>query len=595
MKKMLAFVLAAAMALSLAACGGNTNGGTSGTGADTNAVTVQLGPNPETLDPALNSTLDGGNMIITAFEGLLITDENQNVIPGQAESYEVSEDGLTWTFTMRDGLKWSDGTDLTAKDFEYSMKRLVDPNTAAPYAETVVGMIAGYEEALGNPDAEGNATTDPNPDALQVTASEDGKTLTIVLSYPCAFFDKIVAFTPMVPVQQATVEANGEAWATDAATYVSNGPFYMTEWVVGQKIVMKKNPNYVGGWDSSRIKADSITFLLMEDDSATLTAFQSGQADLVKSYPTEELETLQTLPEFKSSPYASITYQSMNLTDPLFQDVNVRKALSLAIDREYLTQNVLKGLYRPAYTISCPGVTDQDGSLFLENTDSSAIPTDYEVAKAEAQKALADAGYPNGEGFPSFTFITNDSGYNKTIAEYMQQCYRDVLGIDMQIEIQEWSAFSASRRAGSYQMARNGWVLDYNDPSNVLELFYSTNGNNDGKYANPEFDAAIDASRTADASVHYEKLHEAEEMILNDYAAIPLAFGDTRWLQSEELKGVWFSPYGYFYLQYATLGEVAETEGETADSTAAESVAAESAAAESTVAESEAAESTSAA
>ena len=567
MKKMLALVLATVMALSLAACGGgnapsgSTSGSTAGGDATSNSavatgsndVVVSLGPNPETIDPALNSSLDGGNMIVTAFEGLLITDENQNVVSGQAESYEVSEDGLTWTFTMRDGLKWSDGTDLTAKDFEYSMKRLVDPNTAAPYAETVVGMIAGYEEALGNPDAEGNATTDPNPDALQVTASEDGKTLTIVLSYPCAFFDKIVAFTPMVPVQQATVEANGEAWATDAATYVSNGPFYMTEWTVGQKIVMAKNPNYVGGWDSSRIKADSITFMLMEDDSATLTAFQSGQLDLTNHYPSEELESLRDLPEFNTGSYASITYQSMNLEDEVFQDVNVRKALNLAIDREYLCEVILKGLYRPAYTISCPGVTDQDGSAFLENTDSSAFPKDYEEAKKQAQEALAEAGYPNGEGFPTFTYTTNDGGYNKTIAEYLQQCYRDVLGINMEIQIMEWSAFSASRRAGDYQMGRNGWVLDYDDPSNVLELFYSTNGNNDGKYANPEFDAAIDASRTADVTVHYEKLHEAEKMVLDDYAAIPLCFGDTRWLQKTDLQGVWHSPYGYFYLQYATL------------------------------------------
>ena len=208
MKKMLALVLAAVMALSMAACGGSNSASGTDSSASTaqtgtaqgNNVTVELGPNPETLDPALNSTLDGGNTIITAFEGLLLIDEDQNVIPGQAESWTVSEDGLTWTFTMRDGLKWSDGTDLTAKDFEYSFKRIADPNTAAPYGETVLGMIDGYREAIGNPDEEGNATQDPNPDALNVKASEDGKTLTIVLSYPCSYFDKIVAFATMVPV-----------------------------------------------------------------------------------------------------------------------------------------------------------------------------------------------------------------------------------------------------------------------------------------------------------------------------------------------------------------------------------------------------------
>lgn len=192
MKKFVAAALAGCLAVSLAACGSSASTSTGSTGETAEAateasatgagITVQLGPNPETLDPALNSTVDGANTIITIFEPLLLIDENNEVIPGQAESYEVSEDGLTWTFHMRDGLKWSDGTDLTAKDFEYSLKRLANPDTAAPYAETAVGMIAGFEEAQGNPDKDGNQTTTPNPDALQVTASEDGKTLTIVLS-----------------------------------------------------------------------------------------------------------------------------------------------------------------------------------------------------------------------------------------------------------------------------------------------------------------------------------------------------------------------------------------------------------------------------
>ena len=215
-----------AAALGLAACGGSKSGSTatSGTassaaGSSTGSVntagfTVQYGPNPETLDPSLNSAVDGANTIITIFEPLLIINENNEVIGGQAESWEESEDGLTWTFTMKDGLKWSDGSDLTAKDFEYSFKRLACPDTAAPYGETVVGMIDGYQDAIGNPDADGNTTTDPDWDALNVHASEDGKTLTIQLAYPCSYFDKLCAFAAMSPVQQATVEANGDAWCT---------------------------------------------------------------------------------------------------------------------------------------------------------------------------------------------------------------------------------------------------------------------------------------------------------------------------------------------------------------------------------------------
>lgn len=205
MKKFVAVAMAGCLAASLAACGSTASSSAATDSAATaeeateatatgTGFTVQLGPNPETLDPALNSAIDGANTIITIFEPLLLVNENNEVVGGQAESWEVSEDGLTWTFTMRDGLKWSDGSDLTAKDFEYSFKRLADPNTAAPYGQTVVGMIAGYAEATGNPDADGNQTTEPNPDALQVEASEDGKTLTIHLAYPCSYFDKIAAF-----------------------------------------------------------------------------------------------------------------------------------------------------------------------------------------------------------------------------------------------------------------------------------------------------------------------------------------------------------------------------------------------------------------
>ncbi len=229
-KRIAAMLLTVCMTLSLAACGGKgsdnsddagTSDGASGEGGE---ITVQIGPNPETLDPALNSAIDGANMLITLFEPLLIIDENNEVQPGQAEEYEVSEDGLVWTFTMRDGLKWSDGSDLTAKDFEYTFKRLCDTELAAPYGETVVGMIDGYDDAIGNPDENGETTTEPDINKLNVVASEDGKTLTITLAYPCSYFDKIAAFATMSPVQQATVEDNGDSWSVAPETYVCNGP-----------------------------------------------------------------------------------------------------------------------------------------------------------------------------------------------------------------------------------------------------------------------------------------------------------------------------------------------------------------------------------
>ena len=556
-----------AAALGLAACGGSKSGSTatSGTassaGSSTGSVstagfTVQYGSNPETLDPALNSAVDGGNTIITVFETLLIINENNEAVPGQAESWTTSEDGLTWTFTMRDGLKWSDGTDLNAKDFEYSFKRMADPDTAAPYAETCLGMIDGFEEAAGFPDADGNPTVEPNLDALNVKASDDGKTLTIVLAYPCSYFDKIVAFAAMSPVQKATVEANGDAWCTSPDTYVCNGPFMITEWTPSERIVLTKNPNYVGGWDSSKIVSDSITLLLLEDSSASFAAYNSGEAQLIKDVPTDEIPSLTKAEDggdFYVDTILGTYYVSLNLKRDAFKDAKVRKALSLAIDRDYVANTIMQGTYSTADSIVGPGIVDENG-YFHDNGNAPYISADYEANLAEAKKLLADAGYPNGEGYPTLEYSTNDAGYHVPLAEYLQQAWSD-LGITLTISKMEWSSFTAARRAGEYDVARNGWVMDYNDPSNMLDLFCSGNGNNDGKYSNPEFDAAIEASRVADVSEHFAQLHKAEDILMEDTGCLPIAYYNDYWLQSPALKGTWHSPYGYWYLQYGYIEE----------------------------------------
>ena len=552
-----------AAALGLAACGGSksgstaTSGSTAGStagGVNTAGFTVQYGSNPETLDPALNSAIDGANTIITIFEPLLLINENNEVIGGQAESWETSEDGLTWTFTMRDGLKWSDGTDLNAKDFEYSFKRMVDPNTAAPYAETCLGMIDGFEEAAGFPDADGNPTAEPNPDALNVKASDDGKTLTIVLSYPCSYFDKMAAFATMSPVQQATVEANGDAWCTSPDTFVSNGPYMITDWTPSERIVLTKNPNYVGGWDSSKIVSDTITLLLLEDSSASFAAYNSGEAVLIKDVPTDEIPSLTKAEDggdFYVDTILGTYYISLNDQKEPFTDAKVRKALSLAIDRDYVANTIMQGTYTTADSIVGPGIVDESG-YFHDNGNAPYISADYEANLAEAKKLLEEAGYPNGEGYPTIEYSTNDAGYHVPLAEYLQQAWGD-LGITLTINKMEWSSFTPARRAGEYDVARNGWVMDYNDPSNMLDLFCSGNGNNDGKYSNPDFDAAIDASRVADSAEHFAQLHKAEDILMEDMGCLPIAYYNDYWLQSPTLKGTWHSPYGYWYLQYGYI------------------------------------------
>mgnify|MGYP001088204362 FL=1 len=569
-KKVLALILTAAMVVGLAACGGSTSNdaasttdGTTTEGTTTEAsdnqtgdetteatastgekiLSVQVGPDPETIDPALNSAVDGGNMLLHSFECLLAVDENGQLVPGQAESWETSEDGLTWTFHLRDGLKWSDGSDLTANDFVYSWKRVCDPMVAAPYAETVLSMVEGYDKAI-----EGDL------DALQVVAQDDN-TLVVTLSTPCSYFGSLAAFATLSPVQEATVTANGDAWATSAATYISNGPFYVSEWVPGSYIMMTKNPYY---WNADAIKLDGIKWNLIEDSNAAYSAYQTGEVLMIKSVPTEEIPSLKDSADFHVDPIIGTYYLSLNLERDAFKDARVRKALSLAIDRDYVANTLMQGTYSPADNFMGPGWIDMDGKQFKDNANGGQSYIDvnnYEADLEEAKQLLADAGYPDGEGFPSISYTTNDAGYHKVVAEYLQQAWAQ-LGIDLQVDIVEWASFTPMRRNGDFDVARNGWVGDYSDPSNMLELFYSTNGNNDGKFNNADFDAAIELSRTTlDSAERSKALHTAEDVLMEETGCIPVAYYNDFWLQSDKITGSWHSPYGYWYFMYADITE----------------------------------------
>lgn len=506
-------------------------------------LSVQIGPDPETIDPALNSAVDGGNMLLHSFECLLIVDQDGKLAPGQAETWETSEDGLTWTFHLRDGLKWSDGSDLTANDFVYSWKRVCDPMVAAPYAETVLSMVAGYEDAIGG-----------NLDALQVVAQDD-KTLVVTLNAPCSYFGSLAAFATLSPVQQATIEANGDAWATAAETYISNGPFYVSEWVPGAYILMSKNPNY---WNADAIKLDGIKFNLIEDANASYSAYQTGEVLFIKDVPTEEIPSLEGNPEFYVDPIIGTYYLSVNTQREPFTDARVRKALSLAIDREYVANTLMQGTYSPASNFMGPGWIDTDGSQFMDNANGGKPYIDttaHEANVEEARQLLADAGYPDGAGLPAITYSTNDAGYHKVVAEYLQQAWGEI-GVELSVNIVEWASFTPMRRNGDYDSARNGWVGDYSDPSNMLDLLFSTNGNNDGKFNNADYDAAMTLSRTTlDAAERSAALHEAEDILMEEAGCIPVAYYNDFWLQSEKITGSWHSAYGYWYFMYADIAE----------------------------------------
>ena len=543
-KRVISLLLVAAMTVGLVACGSSSGDGKkSSASSDEKILSVETGPDPETVDPALNSAIDGGEMILHAFEGLLKLDENGDPEAGQAEKWEVSDDGLTYTFHLRDGLKWSDGSDLTAEDFVYSWQRVCDPNVAAPYASTVLGMVEGFDEAAAG-----------DIEKLGVEAKDD-KTFVVHLANPCPYFESIAAFATLNPVQKATIDANGDAWATSADTYISNGPFMMTEWVPGSHITFSKNPNY---WNAEAIKLDKLEFELIEDSNAAYSAYTSGEVDMIKDVPTEEIPSLQGNEEFHVDPIIGTYYVSLNLQKEYFQDARVRKALSLAIDRNYVANTLMQGTYSPASAIVGPGWLDTDGSSFAENANGGTPYIDndnFDANLEEAKKLLEEAGYPNGEGFPQIEYTTNDAGYHKVVAEYLQQAWA-AIGIDLKVNIVEWASFTPMRRNGEFDVARNGWVGDYTDPSNILELFCTTNGNNDGKYTNADFDAAIEDSRvTTDATTRSADLHKAEDLLMEDAGCIPIAYYNDFWLQSSKITGAWHSANGFWYFMYADITE----------------------------------------
>lgn len=561
-KKMIALLLSTAMVFGLTACGGSTTDSSTDAAAEESAadgeaeasgdasasagekiLSVQVGPNPETVDPALNSAVDGGNMILHNFECLLTVDEEGKIAPGQAETWENSEDGLTWTFHLRDGLKWSDGTDLTANDFVYSWKRVCDPAVAAPYAETVLSMVEGYDEAIAG-----------DLDALAVEATDD-KTFVVHLQNNCPYFESLAAFATLSPVQQATIEANGDAWAVSAETYVSNGPFYVTEWVPSSYIMMSKNPYY---WNADAIKLDGIKWNLIEDSNAAYSAYQSGEVMMIKDVPTEEIPSLEGNEEFYIDPIIGTYYLNFNNAKAPFDDVKVRQALSLAIDREYVANTLMQGTYSPAGNYIGPGWMDTDGTEFMANANGGKEyidTTDYEGNLAKAKELLAEAGYPDGEGLPSISYTTNDASYHKVVAEYLQQAWAE-LGVQLDVQIVEWASFTPMRRNHEFDTARNGWVGDYSDPSNMLDLMCTTNGNNDGQYTSEAYDAAMELSRTTlDAAERSKALHEAEDILMEEAGCIPLAYYNDFYLMSSKVSGAWHSAYGYWFFMYADITE----------------------------------------
>jgi len=550
-KRLIVAALAITGAMALAGCGGGSKSAKKVSGK---ILTIEMGPEVESIDPALNTTNDGANYLTYLFDNLLRTDKDGKVVPSLAQKYEVSDDGLTWTFHLRDGLKWSDGSDFTANDFVYSWQRMVDPEVAAPYAETVLGMVEGYEDAIGNPDANGNTTTTPDVTKLKVEAPDD-KTFVVHMAKPTPYFDKLATFAALSPVKKDVVESNPDGWTLDPKTYISTGPFKLAEWKSGSYLMLEKNENY---WNKDAVKLDGIKCLLMEDQNAAFSAYESGDALMIKDIPTQEITTLQKRPDYRLDPQIGTYFIDLNNTLDEFKDAKVRRALSLALDRKYISETITAGTYTPAKGFVPQGVSDWDGSSWYDHlTDPSVYINvdDYQGNLAKAKELLKEAGHENGAGLPTIVYSTNDQSYHKKIAEYLQQVWGE-LGVKVEVNIVEWKSFTPQRRSGNYQAARDGWVMDYNDPSNILQLTSTGNGNNSSKYSNPEYDALLEkAANEADPQTRFGYFHQAEEMLMRDMGVTPLLYYNEMYLQSDKIKDSYHTTDGIWHFEYADIAE----------------------------------------
>jgi oligopeptide transport system substrate-binding protein len=457
------------------------------TNGDKTTLKLNISSEPAFLDPALNSSVDGAILAAASFGGLYSYDESGAPAPNYATGFELSKDGLTYVFTLRDGLKWSDGSPLTAKDFEYSWKRAASAETAADYSYMLNG-IAGY------------------PDNLNVKASEDGKTLTVVLASPCAYFLDLAAFPTFFAVKKEVVEAaagykdaagvvvNPGAWALEAG-FVSSGPFKLESWKHEESMVYVKNPNY---WDAKNVKLEKLEFMLSADNTVIYAAYQAGDLDFIDVVPPDQIKGLIGTPEFFVIGQLGTYYAIFNVKSPLFagktveQAANMRKGLSLLIDRQYIIDTITQTGQQVATSFIPAGMLDGNGGVF-KNAAGWKYPVGdgYFPEKPDldaARELLKAAGFEFGaDGLLSaatpisLNYIHNTSPAHAAIGEAIAQDFAQ-LGIKVTLSTMEWNVFLAERKAGNYDFARNGWIADFNDPINMLEMWTTVSGNNDAQF-----------------------------------------------------------------------------------------------------------------
>ena len=540
MNKKLALILAIVMIVTfgLAGCGGG--------GSSDNVLNWNVGAEPKTIDPGLNSAIDGGHVINNTFEGLYRDfDGDGTYEPAIAESYTVSEDQKVYTFKLRE-TKWSDGQPLTAKDFVWAWKRAIDPKTASEY---------GYIfSPIKNATAANNG--EMSVDEVGVKAIDD-LTLEVTLENPCEYFIGLTGFATLMPLREDMVgdDING-AWAINPETAICNGPFKLTEYKTGDKMVLSKNENY---WQADKVKLDAINGYMIVEESTALTKFQAGEIDFYDNCPTDEIAKLKASGDLEILPYIGTYFFALNLKNSeVMQDIKVRQALNYAIDRQAICDTVSKAGEQPATGFTPIGFTDNNGKDFAETSNAANnnfnIPTTADVEKAKA--LLAEAGYPNGEGFPQIEILYNTNEGHKAIAEAVQAMLKQNLNIDVVINNQEWAVFQDSRNELTYKdIARHGWIGDYLDPQTMLEIFETGNPQNNTGWSNAAYDAAMQKAKTTIGEEHFKALYEAQEILMADLPIIPVYYYVNKSLVSERVvDDTWYlSALGKYWFGFCEL------------------------------------------
>lgn len=489
---------------------------------------MNLFSEPPSLDPAASQDNNSFTVLGAAFEGLTRLDENAQVQPGTAESWTISDDGKTYTFKIRENAKWSNGDPVKAGDFEFAWKRVLDPNAEvpAPYAYQLY--------YLKNAAAYNNG--DVSADEVGVKALDD-RTLEVQLENPTAYFLKLTAFFTYYPVHQASVE-NNPAWAAEANTIISNGPFVIKEWKHNESIKLVKNDQYHA---KNEIKLDEVQMVMIEDASTELNMFEIGDLDWagrpLGQIPTDLIPQLKEDPEANLTikPIASSYYYVFNTTAVPMNNVKVRRALAMAIDRQTIVDEVTKGGQQPAFGFVA-GVTGVEKQYREEFDDRQFFKEDVEEAKKLLAEGLAELGLSS---FPEVTLIHNTGEGHMKVATAIADMWRQNLGIEVKIESQEFGVLLSNRMNLNYQIARAGWGADYDDPMTYIDLFTSYSGNNDTGWKNAEFDGLVaKANAEQDPAKRMEYIRQAEKMLMDEMVILPLYYYTAIWMQKDYVKNV---------------------------------------------------------